>query len=604
LKTEDYKEIAQTIPKQPGVYRFIDKDDEILYVGKAKVLRNRVASYFGSTKGQAFRTRTMVKHARSIEFTVVETEQDALLLENTLIKKFQPRYNVMLKDGKSYAYLCIKKEPFPRVFFTRKIIKDGSKYFGPYTSKWKTTQIFEIIKKLFQLRTCNLQLSAKNIEAEKFKVCLEYHLKNCKGPCVGKESEEEYIKKIGQIKNILEGNFKPVKDYIKSEMQRHAERLEFEEADIMKEKLTLFEAYQSKSMVVSMSIKDVDVFSIHIDDEWAYINYLKVVNGAIINTDTVDVKMNLDDKAEDILSYVIPEIREKYNSIAPEILLHQEVELASSDAKVTIPQIGDKRKLLDLSLKNVKYYMLQKKKSEASSVKKQTPAERILKTLQSDLSMDEVPIHIECFDNSNIQGAHPTASCVVFRNAKPFKKDYRHFNIQTVIGPDDFASMTEIVLRRYSRLLKEESKLPQLIIIDGGKGQLSSAMKSIRKLGIEDRVTVIGIAKKLEEIFFPDDSVPIYINKKSESLKLIQQARNEAHRFAITFHRTKRSQFFTTSELEHIPGIGEKTAETLLTKFGSTKRIREASIEDIATLIGNQKAKLVVEGLTQTDAKK
>jgi excinuclease ABC subunit C len=604
LKTEDYKEIAQTIPKQPGVYRFIDKDDEILYVGKAKVLRNRVASYFGSTKGQAFRTRTMVKHARSIEFTVVETEQDALLLENTLIKKFQPRYNVMLKDGKSYAYLCIKKEPFPRVFFTRKIIKDGSKYFGPYTSKWKTTQIFEIIKKLFQLRTCNLQLSAKNIEAEKFKVCLEYHLKNCKGPCVGKESEEEYNKKIGQIKNILEGNFKPVKDYIKSEMQRHAERLEFEEADIMKEKLTLFEAYQSKSMVVSMSIKDVDVFSIHIDDEWAYINYLKVVNGAIINTDTVDVKMNLDDKAEDILSYVIPEIREKYNSIAPEILLHQEVELASSDAKVTIPQIGDKRKLLDLSLKNVKYYMLQKKKSEASSVKKQTPAERILKTLQSDLSMDEVPIHIECFDNSNIQGAHPTASCVVFRNAKPFKKDYRHFNIKTVIGPDDFASMTEIVLRRYSRLLKEESKLPQLIIIDGGKGQLSSAMKSIRKLGIEDRVTVIGIAKKLEEIFFPDDSVPIYINKKSESLKLIQQARNEAHRFAITFHRTKRSQFFTTSELEHIPGIGEKTAETLLTKFGSTKRIREASIEDIATLIGNQKAKLVVEGLTQTDAKK
>ena len=604
MKTEDYKEIAQTIPKQPGVYRFIDKDDQILYVGKAKALRNRVASYFGSTKGQAFRTRTMVKHARRIEFTVVETEQDALLLENTLIKKFQPRYNVMLKDGKSYAYLCIKKEPFPRVFFTRKVIKDGSKYFGPYTSKWKTKQIFEIIKKLFQLRTCNLQLSAKNIEAEKFKVCLEYHLKNCKGPCVGKESEEEYNKKIGQIKNILEGNFKPVKDYIKSEMQRHAERLEFEEADIMKEKLTLFEAYQSKSMVVSMSIKDVDVFSIHIDEEWAYINYLKIVNGAIINTDTVDVKMNLDDKAEDILSYVIPEIREKYNSIAPEILLDQEVELASSDAKITIPQIGDKRKLLDLSLKNVKYYMLQKKKSEASTVKKQTPAERILKTLQSDLSMDEVPIHIECFDNSNIQGSHPTASCVVFRNAKPFKKDYRHFNVKTVIGPDDFASMTEIVLRRYSRLLKEEQKLPQLIIIDGGKGQLSSAMKSIRELGIEDRVTVIGIAKKLEEIFFPDDPVPIYINKKSESLKLIQQARNEAHRFAVTFHRTKRSQFFTTSELEHIPGIGEKTAEMLLTKFGSTKRIRDASIEDIATIIGNQKAKLVVEGLSQTKAKK
>jgi len=604
LKTEDYKVIAQTIPKQPGVYRFIDKEDQILYVGKAKVLRNRVASYFGSTKGQAFRTRTMVKHARRIEFTVVETEQDALLLENTLIKKFQPRYNVMLKDGKSYAYLCIKKEPFPRVFFTRKVIRDGSKYFGPYTSKWKTKQIFEIIKKLFQLRTCNLQLSKKNIEAEKFKVCLEYHLKNCKAPCVAKESEEEYNLKIGQIKNILEGNFKPVKDYIKSEMQRHAERLEFEEADIMKEKLTLFEAYQSKSMVVSMSIKDVDVFSIYMDEEWAYINYLKIVNGAIINTDTVDVKMNLDDKAEDILSYVIPEIREKYNSIAPEIIVDQEVDLTSSDAKITIPQIGDKRKLLDLSLKNVKYYMLQKKKSEASTVKKQTSAERILKTLQSDLSMDEVPIHIECFDNSNIQGSHPTASCVVFRNAKPFKKDYRHFNVKTVVGPDDFASMTEIVHRRYSRLLKEGTKLPQLIIIDGGKGQLSSAMKSIRELGLEDKITVIGIAKKLEEIFFPDDPIPIYINKKSESLKLIQQARNEAHRFAITFHRTKRSQFFTTSELEHIPGIGEKTAQSLLTKFGSTKRIKEASIEDIATVIGNQKAKLVVEGLNKTEPTK
>ena len=603
MKTEDYKEIAQTIPKQPGVYRFIDKDETILYVGKAKVLRNRVASYFGSTKGQAFRTRTMVKHAKKIEFTVVETEQDALLLENTLIKKFQPRYNVMLKDGKSYAYLCIKKEPFPRVFFTRKVIKDGSKYFGPYTSKWKTNQIFEIIKKLFQLRTCNLKLSAKNIEAEKFKVCLEYHLKNCKGPCVGKESEEEYDNKIGQIKNILEGNFKPVKDYIKSEMQRHAERLEFEDADIMKEKLTLFEAYQSKSMVVSISIKDVDVFSIHIDEEWAYINYLKVVNGAIINTDTVDVKMNLDDKAEDILSYVIPEIREKYNSIAPEILLNQEVTLASPEAKIIIPQIGDKRKLLDLSLKNVKYYMLQKKKSEVSTIKKQTPAERILKTLQSDLSMDEVPIHIECFDNSNIQGSHPTASCVVFRNAKPFKKDYRHFNVKTVIGPDDFASMTEIVHRRYSRLLKEKQKLPQLVIIDGGKGQLSAAMKSINKLGLANKITVIGIAKQLEEIFFPNDSIPLYINKKSESLKLIQQARNEAHRFAITFHRTKRSQFFTTSELEHIPGIGEKTAQTLLTKFGSTKRIKEASIEDIASVIGNQKAKLVIEGLAQPNAR-
>lgn len=599
MKTEDFKKISSAIPTQPGVYRFVDQNDVILYVGKAKVLRHRVASYFGSTKGQAFKTQIMVKNAHHIDFTVVETEQDALLLENTLIKKFQPRYNVMLKDGKSYTYLCIKNEPFPRVFFTRKVIKDGSKYFGPYTSRWKVEQIFEIIKKLFPLRTCNFALTQKNITAQKFKVCLEYHLKNCQGPCAGIETVESYDQKISQIKNILNGNFKPVKDFIKAEMQRLADNLEYEEAAIMMEKLTLFEAYQSKSTVVNINIQDVDVFSILVDGEMAYINYLKVVNGAIINTDTVDVTMNLDDEEGEVLSYVIPTIREKYNSIAPEIIVDQPVELSNDDVKVVVPQIGDKRKLLDLSQKNVKYYMLQKKKSEANATNKKSPAERILKTLQSDLNMDEVPIHIECFDNSNIQGSHPTASCVVFKNAKPSKKDYRHFNIKTVVGPDDFASMTEIVYRRYNRLLTENEKLPQLIIIDGGKGQLSAAMKSIRKLGLERKVTVIGIAKQLEEIFFADDPVPLYINKKSESLKLIQQARNEAHRFAISFHRTKRSQFFTTSALEHIAGIGEKTASSLLTHFGSIQRIQEATIEEVATIVGNQKAKLVMEGLPQ-----
>ncbi len=597
MKTQDYKHIAHTIPTQPGVYRFIDAQDTIIYVGKAKVLRKRIASYFGSTKNQAFRTRTMVKNAKRIEYTVVETEQDALLLENTLIKKFQPRYNVMLKDGKSYTYLCVKKEPFPRVFFTRKVIKDGSKYFGPYTSKWKMNQILEIIKNLFPLRTCNYALTPSNIKAGKFKVCLEYHLNNCHGPCIGQESEEDYDEKIQQIKNILGGNFKSVKEYIRSEMSTYAEHLQFEEAEIMKKKLTLFKAYQSKSTVVSVNIRDVDIFSIDTDDQWAYINYLKVVHGAIINTETVEVKMNLDSDPRDILSYVIPELRQQYNSIAPEILVAQTISLPNPEIKITIPKIGDKKKLLDLSQKNLKYFLLQKKKSLANKAQKQTAAQRILKTLQTDLNMETLPLHIECFDNSNIQGSHPVASCVVFRNAKPFKKDYRHFNIKTVIGPDDFASMAEVVYRRYSRMIKEQQKLPQLIIIDGGKGQLSAAMDSIRKLNIEKKVTVIGIAKRLEEIFFPDDSIPLYINKKSESLKLIQQARNEAHRFAITFHRTKRSQHFVTSALETIPGIGHKTAQKLLSHFGSNKRILQASIEDIAALIGNQKAKIVLEGL-------
>lgn len=599
MTTEDYKIISDTIPKQPGVYRFIDDKDIIIYVGKAKKLRNRVGSYFGDKKNQAYKTRTMVKNAHRLEFTVVETEADALLLENTLIKKFQPRYNVMLKDAKSYTYLCIKNERFPRVFFTRRIIKDGSKYYGPYTSKWKTNQIFEIIKSLFPLRTCKFNLSKENIAADKFKVCLEYHLKNCMGPCQNLESEEVYDERIIQIKNILNGNFKPVKDFIKSEMDRLAGDLKFEEADVMKEKLTLFNEYQSKSMVVSQTVKDVDVFSIDLDEEWAYINYMKVVNGALINTETIELKMNLDSDKVDLLEYAIPEIREKYNSIAPEIVVPFKVFFSDPEIDVIIPQRGDKKNLLDLSLKNVRYFLLQKKKLEASHVKRQTPSERILKTLQSDLNMDALPIHLECFDNSNIQGSHPVASCVVFKNARPSKKDYRKFNIKTVTGPDDFASMEEVVFRRYKRLLDEKQSLPQLIIIDGGKGQLNAAMNSIKKLNLEKKIIVIGIAKRLEEIFFAGDPIPLYINKKSESLKLIQQARNEAHRFAINFHRDKRSQNFTTSVLEKIDGIGPKTTKLLLSKFGSVKRIKETKPEDLAALIGNQKTKLVIEALNQ-----
>ena len=554
MTTEDYKNIAETIPRSPGVYKYYDAKGTIIYVGKAKNLRNRVSSYFGNKKHQAYRIRVMVKNAANLDFTIVKTESDALLLENTLIKKFQPRYNVMLKDGKSYTYLCIKKERFPRVYFTRKVIRDGSQYFGPYTSKFKTKQIFELIKTLFPIRTCKLNLTQDNIKKGKFKVCLEYHIGNCLGPCVGLQNEQDYNKSIDQIKNILNGKFKPVKDYIKEEMARLAEGLEFERAAQMKEKLGLFEQYQAKSTVVSQTICDVDVFSIDGNEEWAYINYMKVINGAVINTDTIEVKMNLDTDHSEILSYAIPEIRRKYNSISKELILSEKVEITEKDIFITIPQRGDKRKLLELSQKNVKYFLLQKKKESLAHIRKQTPAERILKTLQSDLSMDEIPYHIECFDNSNIQGTNPTASCVVFKNAKPSKKDYRKFKVKTVIGPDDFASMVEIVYRRYKRLLDEEQPLPQLIVIDGGKGQLSSAMQSIDKLNLRNKITVIGIAKKLEEIYFPDDPIPIYINKKSESLKLIQQARNEAHRFAINYHRDRRSQNFTKSSLLNIKG--------------------------------------------------
>lgn len=589
MTTEDYKKIADSIPKQPGVYRFYDDNDVVLYVGKAKVLKNRVASYFGERKGRAHKTRVLVKNAKRLNFTIVETEADALLLENTLIKKYQPRYNVMLKDDKSYSYLCIKNERFPRVFITRRLIRDGSTYFGPYTSRFQIKTILELIKQLFPLRTCNFNLAEDNIQAGKFKVCLEYHIKNCMGPCAGHESEVDYNKKIEQIRNILRGNFAPVVRHFKEEMQELAMNLEFEKAQQIKEKLRAFEDYQSKSTVVSTTIRDVDVFTIAGTEKEAFINYMKVVNGAIIQTHMQELVKNLDDEADDesdLLAYAIPEIREKFNSQAPEIILERAVPLADSEIKITIPKIGDKKKLLDLSAKNVKYYLLQKQKQEATYAKKQTPTERILRTIQKDLQMDVLPIHMECFDNSNIQGSNPVASCVVFKNAKPSKKDYRHFHIKTVEGPNDFASMTEVVYRRYKRLLDEEQPLPQLVIIDGGKGQLSASMKSINKLGLQDRITVVGIAKRLEEIFFPGDPIPLYIDKKSESLKVIQHARNEAHRFAITFHRNLRSKSFTSTELTQIPGIGDKTAEKLLSHFGSVKKIKAASPTDLMEIVG------------------
>ena len=594
MKTEEFRAISNTIPHEPGVYRFLDEDGTILYVGKAKSLKNRLNSYFGDKKHMQYKTVLLTRNAFKIEFTVVETEHDALLLENSLIKKFQPRYNVMLKDGKSYTYICIKNERFPRVFFTRRHIKDGSLYFGPYTSKHRINILLEIIKKLFQLRTCSLNLTSDNIEKGKFKVCLEYHIKNCQGPCEGFESESAYNHKIEQVKNILRGNLGSVKKYIVDSMKDHAENLEFEQAQLLKDKLFAFEDYQASSTVVSTTIKDIDVFAITKDTQIAYVNYLKIINGALINTDIVELQMNLDDETEDLLSFAIPTIRERFESVAPEVIVPILVTLPDASIQVTIPQRGDKKKLLELAEKNIDYYILQKKRNDISHQKKVSSAERILTTLKNDLQMDKLPMHIECFDNSNIQGTNPVSSCVVFKNAKPSNKDYRHFKVQTVVGPDDFASMEEVVYRRYKRLLAEESPLPQLIIIDGGKGQLSSAVTSLEKLGVLDKVTVIGIAKKLEEIFFPNDSLPLYINKKSESLKLIQQARNEAHRFAISFHRDLRSKNFLGTQLTNIPGIGKVTSEKLLKKFGSVTRLKEVDPIEIEQLIGKSNAQKVL----------
>lgn len=595
MTTVDFKAIADTVPKQPGVYRFIGPDDTILYVGKAKVLRNRVASYFGERKDRAHRTRIMVRNAARIEFTIVETEADALLLENALIKTHQPRYNVNLKDDKNYSYIVIKKERFPRVYITRNVVRDGSYYFGPYTSKGQLKVILELIKELFPLRTCTLNLNQPDIEAGKFKVCLEYHIKNCEGPCVGEETEAAYNKKIDQVKNILKGNFGEVKRHFEAEMEVLAEEMEFERAQQIKEKLKSFNNYQAKSQIVSITIRDVDVFGLAIDEKEAFLNYIKIVDGAIIHTTTQEMVMNLDDDAESLLTFAIPELRDRYNSISQEIILAQDLELPGVEANVVVPQIGDKKRLLELSEKNAKYMLLQRKKQRISHKNKQTPAERILRTLQSDLQMKDLPMHIECFDNSNIQGTNPASACVVFKNAKPSKKDYRHYNIKTVVGPDDFASMTEVVFRRYRRLRDENEPLPQLVIIDGGKGQLSHAMESIDQLGLRGQMVVVGIAKRLEEIYFPEDSVPIHINKKSESLKLIQQCRDEAHRFSLRHHRNKRSIGMIGTELHEIPGIGDKTVEKLMAHFGSPKKVRNALASEIAEVTNLSTAKKILD---------
>ncbi|MBK7345226.1 MAG: excinuclease ABC subunit C [Saprospiraceae bacterium] len=572
MTTADYQAMLPTLPDEPGIYKYLGEDGIILYVGKAKNLKKRIASYFGEKKQQYYKTRVMVRTAHRLEYTITDSEHDALLLENSLIKKHQPRYNVNLKDDKSYTYICIKKERFPRVFFTRRVIRDGSTYFGPYTSKHRTAIVLDLIKKLFTLRTCTFNLSGENIEAGKFKVCLEYHIKNCQGPCEGLQDEDDYLDQVAQIKNMLSGNFAEVKRHLQKELDDHVNRLEFEMAHQVKIKLEAFEDYQSKSVVVSPSIRDVDVFSIASNEKSAYVNYLKVINGAIINTYTQEMTKNLDEDPEDLLVYTIEYLREKFNSITTEVIVPFPITYLEENVKIIVPQRGDKKKLLEMSLKNVDYFLLQKRQQAASHTKKITSTERVLTALRDALHMQEMPLHLECFDNSNIQGSHPVSSCVVFKNAKPAKADYRHYHVKTVEGPNDFASMQEVVYRRYKRLLEEEAPLPQLIIIDGGKGQLSAAVESLKKLDLYGKMTIVGIAKRLEEIYFPEDPLPLYINKKSEGLKVIQQARNEAHRFAITFHRNLRSKSFLKSELTEIPGVGDKTAQKLLKHFGSVKK--------------------------------
>ncbi|ATA74700.1 UvrABC system protein C [Capnocytophaga canis] len=579
----------QTLPSKPGVYQFYDKSDSLIYVGKAINLKKRVSSYF-QKKHESEKTRVLVKKIVRIEHIVVATESDALLLENNLIKKYQPRYNILLKDDKSYPWICVKKERFPRVFQTRKMIKDGSLYFGPYTSIKTVRTLLELIKELYPLRNCSYDLSEQNIQNQKFKVCLEYHIKNCKGACEGLQSEENYLQNISEIIEILKGNFKDALARFKKEMVSLATDLRFEEAQQIKEKIDILTNYQAKSTIVSSKINNIDVFSIVSDEEYGYVNFLQVAYGAIVRAHTIEIKKKLEETDRELLEFAIVDIRERFFSNSKEIITPFEVTLPNN-LQLTIPKLGEKHQLLELSLRNAKHFR-QERFKQVKIADPERHTNRILSQLQRDLHLSEPPIHIECFDNSNIQGTNPVAACVVFRNGKPSKKDYRHFNIKTVEGPNDFASMEEVVYRRYKRLLEENEPLPQLIIIDGGKGQLSSALKSLESLDLRGKIAIIGIAKRLEEIYFPEDSIPLYLDKKSESLKLIQQLRNEAHRFGITFHRQKRSKVAIVSELDNIEGIGDKTKESLLKHFKSVKRIKEASLEDLQAVIGYRAKKV------------
>ena len=585
---------VSTLPDKPGVYQFIDSSGTILYVGKARSLKKRVASYFA--KNQSGKTRVMLSRAVELRHIVVDNESDALLLENSLIKKHQPRYNILLKDDKTYPWICIKNEHFPRVFMTRKLITDGSAYFGPYTSVPAVRTLLELIRHLFQIRTCSLPLNQKSVSEGKFKVCLEYHMGNCKAPCIGLISEDEYNRQAERIKEIIRGDLSGVTAYLDSMMRKLASDLKFEEAQKIKEKLELLSKYRSKSVVVNTSVKNVDVFGCSVEEGSMYVSYMKVVSGAIVQSWSVELKMRMEEEKESILSTAVTEIRQRVSSDSPEILVPFMPDIQLDNIKYSVPARGDRVKLLELANRNAVFFRLERQK-KSSEHSKENRTERNLEKMKKDLHMPVLPAHIECFDNSNIQGESAVAACVVFRNGKPSNREYRHFNIKTVTGPDDFASMEEVIYRRYRRMLDEQKPLPQLIVIDGGKGQLSSAMKTMDLLGIRGAVTVIGIAKKLEEIYFPGDSVPLYLDRNSITLKIIQHLRNEAHRFGINFHRGKRSSKMNLSVLDEIPGIGKKTKELLLKKFGSVKKLAEADQTELENAIGPKKAAILVAAL-------
>jgi excinuclease ABC subunit C len=592
MDSPNLKPLISSLPETPGVYKYFDKDGTLIYIGKAKNLKKRVSSYFNKNHYDSRKTEMLVARICHIEFTLVETEIDALLLENSLIKKFKPKFNINLRDDKTYPFICIKRERFPRIFPTRNPIKDGSEYFGPYASSNMMYTILDLIKTIYPLRSCNLNLSDKNINELKFKTCLEYDIGNCKAPCVGNVNEEEYSANIKHIKSILRGNLSEVKSHLKNFMQLAADELKFEEAARFKRKLDALENYQGKSTIVSTILNDVDVFSIVSDEKFAFINYLKVANGIIIQTQTFEVKKKMEETDEDLLSFAIAEVRDEYHSTSKEIIVPFELDWSDEKIEITVPKAGDRKKLLDLSLKNAFYYK-KDKLAKYDALNPDLKTDRVLTQMKNDLRLTELPHHIECFDNSNLQGTNPVSACVVFKDAKPSKKDYRIFNVQTVEGPNDFATMEEVVYRRYKRLLDEEQPLPNLIIIDGGKGQLSSAINSLIKLNLYGKIPIIGIAKRLEELYYPHDEFPLYLDKKSETLKIIQQLRDEAHRFGITNHRNRRSKNTFVTELENIKGIGPETAKMLLKELKSVKKIQEADIELLTNMIGLAKAKLV-----------
>ncbi|AZA82049.1 excinuclease ABC subunit C [Chryseobacterium lactis] len=583
----------KTLPSEPGVYRYYDKNEQLLYVGKAKNLKKRVLSYFNKNLS-GYRIKIMVSKIQRLETTIVNSEYDALLLENNLIKEHQPFYNVMLKDDKTYPWICIKNEDFPRIFLTRNKIKDGSEYYGPYAKVRPAKILLDTIKHIYKLRTCNLNLAPAKIADGKYKVCLEYHIKNCEGPCEDLESKEDYDEKIDAIRGIIKGDFRKAKDYLVNQMMKHASNLQFEEAQIIKERLDILEDYQARNTVVNPNIDDVDVFGMTSDETAAYVNFFKIRNGNIIQSFTTEIKKILEETDEDIMEEALIEIRQKFNSDSKEVLLPFHLSVEIPNVKLIVPKVGDKKRIVELSEKNAKEYRLEKLK-QVQIIDPERHTNRIMAEMQKLLRMPVEPRHIEGFDNSNIQGTNPVSACVVFKDGKPSKADYRIFHPKTVEGPNDFATMEEVIYRRYKRMLDEGENLPQLILIDGGKGQLSSAVKSLRLLGLYGKITIVGIAKRLEEIFFPEDPIPLYLDKKSETLKILQRVRDEAHRFGVKHHRTRRKNSTIKSELEEIPGVGEKTIELLLSKLKSVKRIKESNLETLEEILGKSKAKVIWE---------